>query len=270
MLNAAGLTDPESRRYALGCIRLRGSDGQVAGTDGRQAFVHNGFSLPAGEILVPATAIKNFSTLTRANAISVGLRDDWVALRVGTNNARWSLDIKRQSTGRFPELDRCIPSLADSQARLTLSEADALFLIEQLKRLSPDRCAQGPITLELGSVPNVRMRLRSSEYNRLFSPGQMPTGDLRGAEEPAYRVCEIHLDASTRSGVELRCAVDHLHMLALLRFGFRQIEFQSERAPVYCIDHNRSFVCAVSCRSFVLDSGVSDLRLTCGEDARVA
>ncbi len=105
--NAARLTDPESRRYALGCIRLRSSDGQVSGTDGLQVFMQKGFSLPPGEVLVPACAIKKFSALAKARTISVGLRDDWVAFRVGTLNALWSLDIKRQASGRYPELDRC-------------------------------------------------------------------------------------------------------------------------------------------------------------------
>ncbi len=72
LLHAAGLTDPESKRYALGCIRLRSSDGQVAGTDGLQAYVQSGFSLPAGELLVPAAAIRKFGALSKANAISMG------------------------------------------------------------------------------------------------------------------------------------------------------------------------------------------------------
>ncbi len=42
---AASIADPTSRRYSLGCIRLRGSDGQVSATDGRQVFAASVFCI---------------------------------------------------------------------------------------------------------------------------------------------------------------------------------------------------------------------------------
>ncbi len=88
-------------------------------------------------------------------------------------------------------------------------------------------------------------------------------------DEHRYRQCDIHLDSSTSTGVEQRCAVDHLHLLALLQFGFRQIEFQGEQAPVYCIDLCRSYICSFKNSSFVIAPGVADVCLASGE-ARVA
>jgi hypothetical protein len=41
---AAATTDPDAVRYALGCIRLSGKSGQLAATDGRQIYLHGGFS----------------------------------------------------------------------------------------------------------------------------------------------------------------------------------------------------------------------------------
>lgn len=271
ILEAAKLTDPESTRYALGCIRLRGSDGQVAGTDGRQAFVHSGFSLPPGELLVLANAIKKFDALSKANAISVGLRDDWIGLRVGTINARWSLDIKRQTTGCYPDLDRCIPRLVDSRSRLVINDSDATFLIEQLKRLSPDRFEQGPITIDTAGVPTVRMRLRTSEFQRLFSQGSARKSNAGADEDDSpQRVCELQLDASNSSGAGIRCALDHLHLLAMLQMGFRQIEFQSDRAPVFSYDATRAYVCSVSSTSFVTGAVACDLNLSRSDTMRVA
>lgn len=271
ILNAAKLTDSESKRYAIGCIRLRSSDGQVAGTDGRQALVHGGFSFPAGEILVPASAIASHSALKEAIAISVGLRGEWFALRFGTVSARWSLDIKNQATGRFPDVDLCMPRLRDSKSRLILCESDAQFLIELLKRLSPDRSQQGPITLDLGDAPIIRMRLRASEYSRLFpQQSRVHRRQIAGTEEQRYCLCEICLDASTCSGEKLCCAVDHLHLQRLLELGFRQIDFQSDHAPFYCIDQDRAYACAVSSPGFVINPEIVDLHLTKSSDVRVA
>ena len=46
--DAADTTDPDSSRYALGCIQLQGASGRLVATDGRQLLVQTGFQLPLG------------------------------------------------------------------------------------------------------------------------------------------------------------------------------------------------------------------------------
>ena len=56
MANAVNTTDTESSRYALNCVRLRGSDGQIAATDSSQAFLETGFAFPWQDaVLIPTS-----------------------------------------------------------------------------------------------------------------------------------------------------------------------------------------------------------------------
>ncbi len=55
---AADTCDPDSMRYALGHLQLRGEQGTIVATDGRQLLVQNGFQFPwTGDILVPRSKI---------------------------------------------------------------------------------------------------------------------------------------------------------------------------------------------------------------------
>lgn len=179
LLCATQTTDSKSLRYSIGCVRLRSSDGQIAATDGRHAYVHSGFSLPAGELLVPAAALKSFALLSEAESISVGLRDDWVCFRTRVGDCRWSIDIKRQLTGRFPDLDRRIPHPRSARSTLVISHDDADFLIDRLRRLPSDPAAQGPITLDLAKRPVVRFKAR----NNLAAKGRASATETPDADQ---------------------------------------------------------------------------------------
>ena len=53
MANAVATTEKHENRFALDCIRLRGSDGQIAATDSSQALIETGYSFPwEDEILI--------------------------------------------------------------------------------------------------------------------------------------------------------------------------------------------------------------------------
>ena len=58
-LSAASDTcDPDSTRYALGHLQLRGEQGTIVATDGRQLLVENGWQFPwTGDLLVPRSKI---------------------------------------------------------------------------------------------------------------------------------------------------------------------------------------------------------------------
>jgi tetratricopeptide (TPR) repeat protein len=52
LADASQITDPESSRYALGCIQLQGTSGKMAATDGRQILLQSGFTFPWQEDLL--------------------------------------------------------------------------------------------------------------------------------------------------------------------------------------------------------------------------
>jgi hypothetical protein len=85
---AAETTDDTSTRYAFGCLRLRGEDGQVAATDGRQAFAAMGFRLPWQDaLLVPSSRVFGHESILRTSEFKIGKSEDWVAFQGDT----WTL-----------------------------------------------------------------------------------------------------------------------------------------------------------------------------------
>ena len=80
MAEAVATTQTESTRYALNCIRLRGSDGQIAATDSAQAFVQTGFAFPwTDEILVARSDAFTSQEFASADAVEIGRSADWVS-----------------------------------------------------------------------------------------------------------------------------------------------------------------------------------------------
>lgn len=70
--DATETADKEATRYALNHLRLRGSDGQIAATDGRQLLVQDGFEFPwDDELLIPANRLLTTSTLAGGKAAAI-------------------------------------------------------------------------------------------------------------------------------------------------------------------------------------------------------
>ncbi|MCC9608555.1 hypothetical protein LOC68_09680 [Blastopirellula sp. JC732] len=136
---ACGTTDRESGRYALSHLRLRGSDGQIAATDGRQLLAIGGFDFPwEGEILMPASKVFDCADLSGHRGVDVGVAGDWAVIRTGP----WALWLKIERTKRFPEIDSMLQDSSQAPTLLTVSEPDAKFLLDSLKHLPGDRQAR--------------------------------------------------------------------------------------------------------------------------------
>ena len=154
MVDAADTTDPLSSRYALGCIALRGSEGEIAATDGRQGLIQSGFKFPfANEVLVPAPAVFGCPELPQDQPVRIGLSATHVTLAIGP----WTLHLKI-NTGRFPKLQDSIPNAFTSPSRLQLHDADSEFLTETIKHLPVDDDQHLPVTLDLNGQVIVRAR----------------------------------------------------------------------------------------------------------------
>lgn len=148
--NASETTDPQSIRYAIGCILLRGGDGSIAATDGRQLLVQSGFALPwQDEVLIPAPSVFGCREFLQIQPVYIGRGENWVSIKAG----QWTIHLRINKDGRFPKVESHIPNADAIKTRCRLSSTDAQFLAATLPRLPCDDEQFRPVTVDLnGSV----------------------------------------------------------------------------------------------------------------------
>ncbi|WP_171189833.1 hypothetical protein, partial [Alienimonas chondri] len=147
--HAVDVTDAESTRYALGCVRLDPHAGRVEATDSHHLLIARGFAFPWEEpVLLPAPHALGCSQLKAAEVrvarTTDGPKIPLVVLSVGD----WTLWTPEARDARFPDLDRVVPGGA-GKATVTLSETDAAFLADRIDRLPGAGDHRRPVTLEV-------------------------------------------------------------------------------------------------------------------------
>ena len=144
--DASETTDPESARYALGCVQLQGASGRLVATDGRQLLVETGFQLPWDEdVLVPKSRIFGCRELSQDEPVRIGKTDKWLAVSTGP----WKIFLALNQEGRFPDADHHIRPAESAVARFEVCPADAEFLAKSLPRLPGDDEYNLPVTVDL-------------------------------------------------------------------------------------------------------------------------
>ncbi len=270
---AAYLTDPDSSRYSLGCIRIRGRDGQIAASDGRQAFTHSGFGLPVDEVLVPAATLKQLKCLDTCSSISVGRSSDWISLRMAVGPLRWLVDLKLANQGRFPNVDQCMPSPNSARCTLTIAKSDAEYLQNHLAKLFGKSSDIQPLTIDLSRdevTGQQRVLLRFAGRSSVLAAHRLEIPEIDGRTTHSGRLGTSGLPASsdflTTEPVELclenshydllpmQISMDYRHLLAALSIGFRQIQLGTPTSPVWCDAGVRRYVCSVMHVSQVQDT----------------
>ncbi|MFH5806306.1 hypothetical protein [Alienimonas sp. DA493] len=146
---AVAVTDAESTRYALGCVRLDPHAGRVEATDSHCLLIARGFAFPWDEpVLLPASHALGCSPLkdeeVRVARVTDGPKVPLVVLSAGD----WTLWTPEARDARFPDLDRVVPA-GGGKASVVLSEADAAFLADRLDRLPGAGDSRRPVTLEV-------------------------------------------------------------------------------------------------------------------------
>jgi hypothetical protein len=205
---AVAATDREACRYALGCLQLRGTQKQIAATDGRQLIALAGFEFPwEDELLVEGLPLLGWSGLATEQPVSIGRNDEWVVLVLGS----WKLGLKIQTEGRFPSIERVIPDPSSVISTLVISDADAEFLIQSLPKLPGRDQDRQPVTIELGR----EVLLRSFDQNQ-------------------SKVTELVLNGSRREGEPLTWSTDRRYLLRALELGFRQVQLTGGEGIVWC------------------------------------
>jgi len=212
-------TDRASSRYALGCLQLRGSKGEIVATDGQQIFTHAGFEFPwSDDVLIEGNSILGCKDLDAGEAVAMGQTGEWVTLAIG----HWIVSLKINRDGRFPRIDDCIPAVGTLHSHLTLSPEDAEFLAHALPSLPKQDDQHDPVTLDLNG--------------RVI---------VRGKADDSPRATELVLTNSRLDGEAIMTHSNRKYLARALKLGFNQVHFTGPGAPVLCYDDRRRFLWAV-------------------------
>ena len=235
MQAACETTDPDSVRYALGCVQLRGSDGSIAATDGRQLLIQRGFAFPWEDaVLVPACRVFGCKEIASGGPIAIGRTNDWVVLTVGP----WTIQLKIQKDARYPQVDDHVPAAGSARAVVRLVAADAAFLGEAIHRLPCSDSHNQPVTLDL----NGQVILRS-----------------RGAD--GMPATELMLAGSRLEGEPLRACTNRRFLARAVKLGFDAIELRSAGDPICCRDERRTYVWALLSKESIVKPDENAVRI---------
>ena len=107
--SACEVTDADSGRYALGCIRLDSAAARIEATDSHHLLIARGYSFPfESQVLVPAPHALSAAPLRREGVrlafVTNGTAGGTVVLLCGDWTV-WSPEVRN---ARFPELDRVV------------------------------------------------------------------------------------------------------------------------------------------------------------------
>jgi len=217
--DAVATTDPQSSRYALGCLHLRGALGRIETTDGRQVLVQAGYRFGfEDDVLIPGSKLLGSADFAGGESITVGRTEEHVGIGVG----RWLILLRIQKDARFPKIDQILPNSDAAKSRLEFSPADAGFLKETIPRLPCDDTLHDPITLDLNGQVLVRSR-----------------------EMAASRPTEVLLGSSQLTGEPVILNTDRRFVERALKLGFRNVCFYGPSSPAMGVDANRRFLWAL-------------------------
>ena len=214
---ASASTDPNPTRAAVGCIQVRGSEGKLVATDGRQLLIQSGFTFPwtEEELLVPASNVFGCRELPSDQPVYVGKTEDWATFRIGP----WSISLKLEKDARFPDVTRHVADPSTATSRLCLAPDDGDFLTDALPRLPCEEDTNRPITLDLN--------------------GQVL---IRGKAADQSRATELTLSNSRLEGDPITINSNREYLLRAIRLGFREVLLYGNTVPVLCDDGRRQFV----------------------------
>ena len=213
LVQAMDTTDPDTGRFALNTVQLRGRSGVVAATDGRQLLRHSGFAFPwDGDILLPKTPLFACKELPHDQPVLLGSLDDWLCLRVGP----WTIWLAIDKTSRFPKVETCCGRRKPPRRRFR----SALPMPSSCS----SHCSDCRIAVTVDLNGRVAIRARPA---------------VRG------QATEIVLNGSTYSGEPIRISTDRRYLSRALALGFRELQLFDPRAPIQCRDTQRQYVWAL-------------------------
>jgi hypothetical protein len=205
---------PEETRH-LNHVQLRGRDGLVVATDGRQLLVQSGFTFAwKDDLLVPCLPALLCRELARTDDAEVARAAGHVLVRAGP----WTFGLT-ESEGRFPDWRSVVPAPHDAVGRLLLGPESVALLRQALPGLPGARENPPPVTVSVSAEVTVR---GCPERGIEAEPVALP--DARREGKPCSFVCDRRL------------------LLRALRLGFTEVELAAPGKPLCCRDLTRTFV----------------------------
>ena len=213
---AKSTAEDSSTRFSLNCLHLKGSTGTIAATDSHQLLIQTGFRFPwQDEVLMRASCVFTCSELPSTVPVEIGRTEQGVTVRFG----EWTIFHEADKEGRFPNVDRIVPTQDAIVTRMRVDAADAKFLTDTVNRLPADDQIGRPVTLELNG--EVILRARKDEQSPMT---------------------ELVLTRSQRIGNQLRLQTDRGFLARAFNLGFTEIGFVDAKSPCVCRDANRTYL----------------------------
>jgi DNA polymerase III sliding clamp (beta) subunit (PCNA family) len=150
-------------RYALDRIQVRGKQGQVIGTDGKQALICGRIRFPfAEDLLLPAIPLFGL-TDWQSQDVRVGRTASHLVISAGP----WTVWLAILTSGKFPDVVSLVPRQSPTQVKFDLPEVMSLLkVIADLPGASED---DHPVTLDLNETATIRGRDTKTEETKEIS-----------------------------------------------------------------------------------------------------
>ena len=208
--------DPDNTKYSLGSVCLRSKTSQVLSTDGRQAFIQDGYAFPwEGDVLCPVSKIFASKELRESSqSVKIGADKDWLAFEVD-NVVFWMKPID----GKYPTLDQFHRNIGHF-TWLRLDPTEAAFVAGRLSDLPGAGDRESPIYLELGD--NIA---------------------VRGHDVGQGNAVEIRMPKSRVEGKRCKVPMNRKFLKNAIDFGSTSIGIDpDDRAPLICTGDGTMFI----------------------------
>jgi hypothetical protein len=208
LAEATELCTDDTARYALDCIQLKGTQGKVVATDGRQLLIRSGIAFPwDGDALIKGCPVFACKALPRDQSVRAARSETHVVFRVGPRTTYH----ENRRDGRFPDLEGAVTVEAAVTTRLRIDPEDGRFLATALDRLPGAEEPYSPATVDL----NGEVAIRAAG------------GDSSG-------VTELVLCRSSYTGPPTRINGNRAYLVRAVTLGFGEVGIADVEAPVVC------------------------------------
>jgi hypothetical protein len=196
-------------------LQLRGEDGQVVGTDGRQVLFWSGFRFPFSDnLLVPAIPVFGGRELAVETEVKIGRTAKHVLVAVGP----WTVWLPIDKAAQFPEAASIIPK-GTRLAKMSIEASDVADVLRALKTAPNPDSDRLAVKLEFGQHPRIGV---------LASSGQM----------------EVELPHSSGSGPKSWVTMDGRYLERALALGLGEIRVAPSQEAIHFCDDRRSYLVA--------------------------
>jgi hypothetical protein len=219
MSEALATVDPDSMRYALGCLQFCGTKGEIVATDGRQILVQGGFEIPwRHDRLVWGSKLWTASELSSAGSACLGQTEDHLAIRSGP----WTVWQAFHPEGRYPDWTSVLErDRGSTMAHVKLSEHDRAFLLDSI-----------------AGLPG------SQERHRAVTIDTRQGFALRARDPQEDRIVTLRLPQLNVNGPGVVCVVDRSYLVRALKLGFAEFSFQGKPSTINARDSKGQFAWA--------------------------